>query len=111
MDFLIFTIRFWPRGILHWCFISVFFLMVDRSTAQVTIKKVEYHGWKDSIVLGNGKVEAVIVPGVGRIMDFRFVGEEEGPFWANRERDGKIVEGDNPRWVNIGGDKVWPAPM
>jgi hypothetical protein len=30
----------------------------------------DHHGWHDAIVLGNGTVEAVVVPSVGRVIQF-----------------------------------------
>jgi hypothetical protein len=71
-----------------------------------------YHGWSNSIVLHNGVVEAVIVPAVGRIMQFRFVGDEHGPFWENEKLLGKAPAAnswDTPG--SFGGDKTWPAPQ
>src|ERR1044071_7118728 len=50
--------------------------------------RTNYHGWANSILLSNGRVEAVIVPAIGRVMQFRFAGEEDGPFWENRALDG-----------------------
>ena len=68
-----------------------------------------HHGWPDALILSNGKVEVVVVPAIGRIMQFRFSGED-GVFWENPALFGKVHE-PNPRaWVNFGGDKTWPAP-
>src|SRR5437764_10455691 len=72
--------------------------------------RTNYHGWADSILLSNGRVEAVIVPAIGRVMQFRFAGEEDGPFWENRALDGIKPEPDSKEWGNFGGAKTWPAP-
>ncbi|MHB8522879.1 MAG: DUF4380 domain-containing protein [Limisphaerales bacterium] len=77
---------------------------------RVTVTRTSYHGWANAIVLGNGQVEAVIVPAIGRVMQFRFVGEE-GPFWENRELDGQAPNPNAVEWGNFGGDKTWPAPQ
>ncbi|MGH9578263.1 MAG: DUF4380 domain-containing protein, partial [Terriglobales bacterium] len=61
--------------------------------------------------MSNGMVEAVIVPTVGRVMQFRFVGEESGAFWENRALDGKAPDPASKQWINFGGDKSWPAPQ
>ncbi|MCI0401983.1 MAG: DUF4380 domain-containing protein [Acidobacteria bacterium] len=85
-----------------------------RTSAQpsaVSVRKITYHGWPDSLVMSNGKVEAVIVPAVGRVMQFRFVGEEDGAFWENRALDGKAPDPLTKEWGNFGGDKSWPAPQ
>ena len=68
-----------------------------------------YHGWPNSFTLSNGKVEAVVVPAIGRIMQFGFVGDE-GVFWENRDLDGQSGSWEADKWVNFGGDKTWPAP-
>ena len=73
--------------------------------------RTNYHGWTNSLVLSNGRVEAVIVPAVGRVMQFRFAGEEEGPFWENRAMDGLMPQSESKEWGNFGGDKSWPAPQ
>ena len=89
-----------------------------------------YHGWTNAILVSNGRVEAVIVPEIARVMQFRFAGEEEGPFWGNRSLDGRkpvaILHTAPPagrdapaaeaaptptnEWSDLGGDIVWPAP-
>lgn len=73
--------------------------------------RTNYHGWANSILLSNGRVEAVIVPAIGRVMQFRFAGEEDGPFWENRTLDGIKPEPESKEWGNFGGDKSWPAPQ
>ncbi len=78
--------------------------------ASVRVTHTAYHGWSDAIVVSNGIVEVVIVPAVGRVMQFRFVGEN-GPFWENRELDGRSPDPDSKEWLNFGGDKSWPAPQ
>src|SRR5262245_11596924 len=73
--------------------------------------RTNYHGWNDAIILSNGRVEAIIVPEIGRVMQFRFVGDPEGPFWENRELYGKAPDPNSKEWLNFGGDKAWPAPQ
>jgi hypothetical protein len=77
----------------------------------VAIRRLIYHGWPDSILMSNGDAEAVIVPRIGRVMQFRFAGEAEGPFWENRALDGKKPDPKAKEWINFGGDKSWPAPQ
>ena len=78
---------------------------------KVTIQKQSYRGWNDALVMSNGVVEAVIVPSIGRVMQFRFVGESEGVFWENAALAGKPVNPTSNDWGNFGGDKSWPAPQ
>ncbi|TMQ00436.1 MAG: hypothetical protein E6L09_06555 [Verrucomicrobia bacterium] len=70
-----------------------------------------YHGWANSILVSNGRVEAIIVPAVGRVMQFRFAGDEDGPFWENRALAGRAPDPAAKEWGNFGGDKSWPAPQ
>jgi hypothetical protein len=75
------------------------------------VSKTNYHGWAESLVLSNGKVEAVVVPAIGRVMQFRFAGEIDGPFWENRKLDGQAPDPKSSEWGNFGGDKTWPSPQ
>jgi hypothetical protein len=78
--------------------------------AKITVTKTNYQGWPDSWVLSNGEVEAVIVPAVGRVMQFRFKGEEN-TFWENAKMSGKAPNPIAKEWENFGGDRTWPAPQ
>jgi len=103
------------RSILFLLVFSVFPLLVPQDAeARVTIIRTNYHGWPDAYVMSNGKAAAVIVPAIGRVMQFGFVGEA-GVFWENRALDGRIADGHlvvwaAKDWVNFGGDKTWPSP-
>jgi hypothetical protein len=79
----------------------------------MTIKRIPYHGWPEALLLSNGAVEAIVVPEIGRVMQFRFAGEGTGAFWENRELDGQSpsADADTDEWLNLGGDKTWPAPQ
>jgi hypothetical protein len=82
--------------------------------ARVSIVLTNYHGWPEACLLHNNKAEVVVVPAIGRVMQFGFRGEE-GVFWENRSLDGKTVQADaeswkKTDWVNLGGDKAWPSP-
>jgi hypothetical protein len=78
---------------------------------ETKIKEAPYHGWNQAFVMDNGMVEIVVVPEIGRVMQFRFRGEETGPFWENRALDGKSPNPQSVEWINFGGDKTWPAPQ
>lgn len=80
--------------------------------AKITVTKINYQGWRDSYILSNGQVEAVIVPKVGRIMQFRFKGGE-ATFWENNQVYGKAPNVKSEEWgyFGAGGDKTWPAPQ
>jgi hypothetical protein len=79
----------------------------------VTIRHVTYHGWTDAVRLSNGLVEAIVVPQIGRVMRFQFVGRPEtdplyeDPAWAGKSGS----KADLASWANFGGDKLWPSPQ
>jgi hypothetical protein len=77
---------------------------------KVTVVNTNYRGWRGSWVLSNGQSEVVIVPEIGRVMQFRFK-DGENPFWQNRKLDGKRPNPQSQDWYNFGGDKTWPAPQ
>lgn len=85
--------------------------MVAQQPSGIRVSPVVYRGWTNSYVIDNGVVEAVVVPEVGRVMQFRFVGDADGPFWENRALDGKRPDAKSAEWGNFGGDKAWPAPQ
>jgi len=76
-----------------------------------TATGITYRGWPDSVLLSNGIVEAVIVPAIGRVMQFRFAGSTDGPFWENATLRGSRHDPASKEWSNFGGDKAWPAPQ
>lgn len=79
--------------------------------ADVSVNRINYHGWPDCYLLANGCVEAVVVPAIGRVMQLRLKGEAEGAFWENRKLDGQLPSHYSEEWINFGGDKCWPAPQ
>lgn len=83
---------------------------LPRSTAPIQIRIGPYFGWPRSITISNGRVEAVAVPAVGRVMQFRFAGQS-GPFWEDPALRGKEPDPKSSDWGNFGGDKTWPSPQ
>lgn len=81
----------------------------QRSPA-IQISKITYHGWPDSYRISNGKVQAVVVPAIGRVMQFQLVGRDN-VFWQDRRLDGKVPDPNSKQWTNFGGDKSWPSPQ
>lgn len=59
------------------------FYRVRAEPPATSAQWIDYRGWSNSIVLSNGVVEATVVPAIGRIMQFRFLDEADGPFWEN----------------------------
>ncbi len=89
---------------------TAFKMPAGAARGNVTIRQESYRGWEKAIVMDNGLVEIVIVPVVGRVMQFRYLGEK-GPFWENESMLGKEPNPKSNDWGNFGGDKTWPAPQ
>lgn len=83
---------------------------MQATEAPVQIRIGPYFGWERCWTVGNGRVEAVIVPAIGRVMQFRFVGRT-GPFWEDPALRGKLPDPASKEWGNFGGDKTWPSPQ
>ena len=83
--------------------------------AGVRVGEVEYLGWKNAVEIDNGDIRVVVVPQIGRIMHYGFVGGEN-ILWSDSQHHGKVLPGGKPNldeegqfaWTNFGGDKVWP---
>lgn len=78
----------------------------------VTVKQVRFEGWPNCYQLSNGTVEVVIVPQIGRIMRYGYVGDKN-MIWVNPAMKGKLADPAQAakEWPNFGGDKLWPAPQ
>ncbi|HEY0456417.1 MAG TPA: hypothetical protein VGE41_08575 [Verrucomicrobiae bacterium] len=59
--------------------------------------------------MDNQIATVVIVPSVGRVMQFRFHGGND-VFWENPSLAGKSQDPAATEWSNFGGDKAWPSP-
>jgi len=80
------------------------------SPSGISIERVAYHGWNDCYRIANGLAAVVVVPAIGRVMQFELEGSE-GVFWENRTLDGRLHDAAANEWINFGGDKCWPAPQ
>ncbi len=83
---------------------------------RVSVARTFWHGWANCFLISNGKVEAILVPAIGRVMQLRLAGDVEGAFWENRALDGQLhasatTQTNLYEWINFGGDKCWPAPQ
>ncbi len=63
------------------------------------------YGGRAAFRLSDGRTEAIVVPAIGRVMRYGFIG---GPnlLWNTPQSRFKAGE-----WNNWGGDKTWPAPQ
>ncbi len=64
-------------------------------------------GWTNAYVLRNDRVEAVLVPAVGRLVHFGPV-DGASPLRLDPALQGKIPAADEP-FFNVGGDWLWPV--
>lgn len=94
-----------PLGI----FYREFFAKQQEANA-IEIHRGVYQGWTNALYITSASAEAVIVPEVGRVMQFKLRGEE-GPFWENTNLFGKFPDPASSEWGNFGGDKSWPSPQ
>lgn len=78
--------------------------LCENGECQPVVSLVTYFG-RAAIRLTDGKTEAVIVPQIGRIMRFAYVG---GPNWL---WNAPTPQGLDWGWKNYGGDKNWLAPQ
>jgi hypothetical protein len=84
--------------------------LVGEPAAKCTVHAADYQGWKAE-ELANAFVKLEIVPELGgRLMQVTFGGHDY--LFVNAQLKGKIVPVDptQHRWVNYGGDKIWPMP-
>jgi hypothetical protein len=85
----------------------------DAVKSGVSVTHADFHGWK-AIVLRNRASAIVIVPDIGRVMQFNLLDVEgnaaPGPLW-NNPAIGLELKPDPQGWTNFGGDKAWPAPQ
>jgi len=77
-------------------------------TADVTVEKAEFTGWKGAWRVSNRACEMVLVPQISRVLSFRLQGGQN-VLWVNAGLAGQTVPGDDKQWHNFGGDKVWPT--
>ncbi|HLJ92118.1 MAG TPA: hypothetical protein VKU02_02890 [Gemmataceae bacterium] len=74
---------------------------------SIMVEKVEYHGWKNNLRLGNGDVELIITLDVGpRIISYRLA-NGKNVFKNYADHLGKSGEKD---WQIRGGHRLWVGP-
>lgn len=82
-----------------------------RHIPRVTVTEISYLGWPGAYRISNGIVDVVVVPGIGRIMEYEFTGHPEtNPLAAEQSMVG-VPYSSTLGWVDYGGDKLWPAPQ
>src|SRR5262245_53640386 len=74
----------WLLGLAVW-------LLPGVLLAKVTVTPGSYRGWPGAFILDNGKAVVVVVPSIGRVMQFGLKGEE-GVFWENPKLYGHLAD-------------------
>ncbi len=100
--------KFWTSGVFLLLALAAAGVQGQTVSAPTSAVFTNYHGWSNSVSVNNGVVEAVIVPAVGRVQQFRFAGDTNGVLWENSRMWGRTSSGFYP---NFGGDKAWPSPQ
>ena len=84
-----------------------------RSVSAVLVRRAPFYGW-NAIILRNRAAEVIVVPAIGRVMQFNLLDDKgnaiPGPFWNNPDIGGQL-HADSEGWTNYGGDKTWPSPQ
>lgn len=71
------------------------------------MKKIDYNGWKNSVMLDNGAIEVVVTTAVGpRVIRCGFTGQRN-LFAELSDQQGGAGESD---WMLRGGHRLWVAP-
>ena len=85
---------------------------VSKIGSGVRIRGEPYQGWSDAIRMENHLCWVVIVPSIGRVMQFGLK-DRPGVFWENPQMLGKSMPLDpwGTAVGSFGGDKTWPAPQ
>lgn len=78
-------------------------------TPTAPIQRTDHEEW-ESVQLDNGLVQAVVVPGIARVMAFR---RSNGPdlFWRDPGLHGDEPNMSTDQFQNFGGSKLWVAPQ
>jgi len=90
-------------------FLAVLTPLACRPTGPI-MSDAQFHGWP-SKVLRNAAAEVVVVPAIGRVMEFRLLDAGSKPIFWSHPGIGPALAPDENGWINFGGDKAWPAPQ
>src|SRR4029079_11891010 len=90
-------------------FLAVLTPLACRPTGPI-MSDAHFHGWP-SKVRRNAAAEVVVVPAIGRVMEFRLLDAGSKPIFWSHPGIGPPLGPDENGWINFGGDKAWPAPQ
>ena len=76
-----------------------------------TVSRAQWQGWETNVIR-NRAAEVVVVPAIGRVMQFRSLDAAAAkPIFWSHGAIGPALAPDENGWINFGGDKAWPAPQ
>jgi len=82
---------------------------------EITVQKINYKGWENSMELKNDLIRVIVVPAIGRIMHYSFI-HSDNILYNDPSLYGKILSINDfsnkekiPQWHSFGGDRVWPT--
>jgi hypothetical protein len=86
-------------------------LLASCRMGDATVSRAQWQGWETSVIR-NRTAEVVVVPAIGRVMQFRLLdaAAAKSVFWSHAAI-GPALAPDENGWINFGGDKAWPAPQ
>ena len=82
------------------------FALAGCASSQSAVSEMPYAGWPQAYRLTNGTVEVVVVPAMGRIMRYGYIGGEN-LLWENPALAGRTTSTQPDEWANFGGDKIY----
>jgi hypothetical protein len=94
----------------RWAGLACALLLAGCRVGDAMVSRAQWQGWETQVIR-NPVAQVVVVPAIGRVMQFRLL--EDGAksiFWSH-PAIGPALAGDENGWINFGGDKAWPAPQ
>lgn len=91
------------------CLLLLGTVLASAVAQPLQVTPTNYHGYTSAWRLDNGVIEAVVAPEIGRLMHLSLKGQEN-VIWVNTKLLGTRLDGRQTAWINLGGDKSWPAP-
>jgi len=81
----------------------------DADVPVAPIAAVEFKGWTNAFILHNSKMEVIVVPDVGRIVQLARK-DQDNLLRLDASLQGSVPDPEvKETWTNIGGDWFWPV--
>lgn len=81
--------------------------------SSITVKNIQYKGWKEAIEISNSDIQLIVVPEVGRILHYSLI-DGENIFYENSDFKGNLFKNgtfynNKTEAPNVGGNRVLPC--